>query len=92
MANIESQKKRNRQNEKQRLRNKAVRSEVKTAVRRVNEAVEAGDADATTEALRVAQQKLGVAARKGVIGKQTMARKQSRLALAANRSAEAAES
>ncbi len=43
MANIKSQIKRNRQNEKRRLRNKSVKSSLKTAVRKFNEATEAGD-------------------------------------------------
>ena len=45
MANIKSQIKRNRQNEKRRLRNKAVKSSLKTAVRKFHEAVEAGDTE-----------------------------------------------
>ncbi len=87
MANIESQKKRNRQNEKRRMRNKSVRSELKTRVRRVHEAVAAGDAGALAEAGRRAQKSLGVAARKGVIHKNAAARRQARLARAANNTA-----
>lgn len=84
MANIKQQKKRNRQSEAARLRNKAVRSEVKTAVRHLDEAIAEGDADVAAERARDAQKKLGVAHRKGVIHKRTMARRQSRLAKRAN--------
>ena len=52
MANIKSQIKRNKQNEKARLRNKAVKSELKTAIRKFREAAEAGDATATAAALQ----------------------------------------
>ena len=48
MANIKSQIKRNRQNEKARLRNKAVKSALKTSVRKFREAADAGDADAAS--------------------------------------------
>lgn len=84
MANIKQQKKRNRQSEAARVRNKAVRSEVKTAVRRLDEAIAEGDADTIAERSRDVQKKLGVAGRKGVIHKSTMARRQSRLAKRAN--------
>ena len=50
MANIKSQKKRIKTNEKARLRNRAAKAEMKTAVRRVREAVEAGDKALATEA------------------------------------------
>ena len=49
MANIKSQIKRNKQNEKRHERNKAVKSELKTAVRKFREAVEAGDKDKAVE-------------------------------------------
>lgn len=52
MANIKSQKKRIKTNEKARLRNRAAKAEMKTAVRRVREAVEAGDKALATEAAR----------------------------------------
>lgn len=80
MANIASQKKRNKQNEKARVRNKAVRSEVRTRLRRVDEAVDAGEPDAVVDAARKAQKALGVAARKGVLHKRKVARAQSQLA------------
>ena len=67
MANIKSQIKRIRTNEKARLRNKAVKSELKTYVRRVREAVAAGDKDAASTALQAASRKLDKAVSKGVI-------------------------
>ncbi|MDR2372951.1 MAG: 30S ribosomal protein S20 [Bifidobacteriaceae bacterium] len=80
MANIKSQIKRNRQNEKRRLRNKAVKSELKTYVRRTREAIAAGDKDAAAEALRTATRKLDKAAAKGVIHKNQAANRKSALA------------
>ena len=77
MANIKSQIKRNRQNEKARLRNKAVKSSLKTAIRKFHAAVEAGDA-ATAEALmRDASRKLDKAVSKGVIHKNQAANRKS---------------
>ena len=67
MANIKSQIKRIKTNEKARLRNKSVKSELKTYVRRVREAVEAGDKDAALEHLKAASRKLDKAVSKGVI-------------------------
>ena len=69
MANIKSQIKRNRQNEAARQRNKAVKSSLKTAVRKANDAIDAGDAAAATEAVQDASRKLDKAATKGVIHK-----------------------
>ena len=80
MANIKSQIKRIRTNEKARLRNKAVKSELKTYVRRVREAIVAGDKAAASEALRVASRKLDKAASKGVIHKNQAANRKSKLA------------
>jgi small subunit ribosomal protein S20 len=77
VANIKSQIKRNLQNEKARLRNKAVRSELKT---RVKSALSAAGTDDQTEALRQAMKKIDKAASKGVIHKNAAARKKSRLA------------
>lgn len=79
MANIQSQIKRNRQNEKRRQRNKAVRSELKTRSRSVVSAAEAGNADEAHEMLRLAQQRYDVAVSKGVLTKNTAARRKSRL-------------
>ncbi len=80
MANIKSQIKRNRQNEKRRLANRSVRSELKTRIRSVESAVASGDADSAREALQLAQKRIDQAAAKGVIKKNTAARRKSRLA------------
>ena len=78
MANIKSQVKRNRQNEKRRMRNKSVRSEMRTAIRRFEDAAAAGE---PTDALfQEAQSKIDTAVAKGVLKKNTAARKKSRLA------------
>ena len=79
MANIKSQIKRNRQNEKARLRNKAVRSELKTRVKSALSTAESG-AENSAEALRLALKRIDKAASKGVIHKNAAARKKSRLA------------
>ena len=78
MANIKSQMKRNRSNERRRLRNQAVRSELKTRVKRATQELEAGNEDAP-EAVRAAQKRLGKAASKGRIHKNQAARRTSRL-------------
>jgi len=78
VANIKSQIKRNLQNEKARLRNKAVRSELKTRVKVAVTSAEAG-AEETPEALRLAIKRIDKAAAKGVIHKNAAARKKSRL-------------
>ena len=82
MANIKSQIKRIRTNEKARLRNKAVKSELKTYVRRVREAVAGGDAEKANEALTAASRKLDKAVSKGVIHANQAANKKSSLAKA----------
>ena len=76
MANIKSQKKRNITNEKARVANKAVRSELKT---RTKAAVAAAGTDGATDALKAAVKKLDKAATKGVIHKNAAARRKSRL-------------
>jgi small subunit ribosomal protein S20 len=78
MANIKSQKKRNRQNEKRRLRNKAVRSELKTRVKHAGESAAAG-ADTAEADLRLAQKRLAKAGSKGIVHKNQAARRISRL-------------
>ena len=78
MANIRSQKKRNRQNEKRRVRNKSVRTELKTRVKNAREAVVAGD-ESAPELVRVAQKRLDKAGAEGVIHKNAAARRASRL-------------
>ncbi|MGO2936715.1 MAG: 30S ribosomal protein S20 [Glutamicibacter arilaitensis] len=84
MANIKSQKKRNLTNEKARLRNVAVRSEVKTVIRSVNEAVVSGDKEKATEALRLAGKKLDKAVSKGVLHKNNAANRKSAIAKKVN--------
>jgi len=78
VANIKSQMKRNRQNEKRRVRNKTVRSEMKTRVKTAVRAAEEG-ADNTEEALRAAVKRIDKAGAKGVIHKKQAARRKSRL-------------
>ena len=80
MANIKSQIKRIRTNEKRRQRNLAVKPELKTLVRRTREAVEAGDKEAAIEALRIASRKLDKAVSKGVIHRNQAANRKSKLA------------
>ncbi|WP_166848886.1 30S ribosomal protein S20 [Isoptericola sp. BMS4] len=82
MANIKSQIKRIKTNEKARLRNKSVKSELKTYVRKVREAVAAGDKDAATTALQAASRKLDKAVSKGVIHTNQAANRKSALAKA----------
>lgn len=84
MANIKSQIKRNRTNEKARLRNKAVKSELRTHVRAVREAVAGGDKETAENALQVASRKLDKAVSKGVIHANQAANRKSRLAKAVN--------
>ena len=78
MANIKSQIKRNRQNERRRMRNKVARSELKTRVKRAAEGVETG-ADDAVDRVRAAQKRLGKAAEKGVVHRNQAARRTSRL-------------
>ncbi len=80
MANIKSQIKRIKTNEKARQRNKAVKSELKTAIRRTHEAVAAGDSEKAAAAQQVAGRKLDKAVSKGVLHKNNAANKKSALA------------
>jgi small subunit ribosomal protein S20 len=80
VANIKSQIKRNATNEKRRLRNKAVKSSLKTAVRTFREAAASGDQDAANAALRSASRKLDKAVSKGVIHKNQAANRKSAMA------------
>jgi small subunit ribosomal protein S20 len=80
VANIKSQIKRNRQNEKRRMRNKAVKSSLKTAIRKFNETAATGDAEAATAMLRDASRKLDKAVSKGVIHKNQAANRKSAIA------------
>ena len=86
MANIKSQIKRNRSNERRRLRNQGVRSELKTRVKTAQTTI-AGGADEAPEAVRLAQKRLGMAASKGRIHKNQAARRTSRLMKRANAAA-----
>ncbi|MBR2836334.1 MAG: 30S ribosomal protein S20 [Coriobacteriales bacterium] len=85
MANIKSQVKRIKTAEKARIRNKAIRSELKTYVKRVQQAVEAGNKDAAAEATRLCYKKLDQAAAKGVIHKNQAANRKSGVARLANK-------
>lgn len=87
MANIKSAKKRILVNRTKAERNKAVKSSVKTAIKKVYAAIEAGDKDAAKAALTAATSSLDKAAKRGVYHKNTSARKISRLALAVNKMA-----
>jgi small subunit ribosomal protein S20 len=78
MANIKSQIKRNRSNERRRLRNQTVRSELKTRVKTATQSLEQGAEDAS-ETVRLAQKRLGKASAKGRIHKNQAARRTSRL-------------
>jgi small subunit ribosomal protein S20 len=80
VANIKSQIKRNKQNEKAHQRNKAVKSELRTHVRKFREAVESGNVEAATSALQVASRKLDKAVSKGVIHKNQAANRKSAIA------------
>ena len=77
MANIKSQLKRIKTNEKARQRNKAVTSSLKTAVRKFREAAEAGDVEKAQEYARVASRQLDKAASKGVIHRNQAANRKS---------------
>ena len=80
MANIKSQIKRNRQNEKRRMRNKAVKSSLKTAIRKFNEAAGTGDTESATVLMRDAARKLDKAVSKGVIHRNQAGNRKSAIA------------
>ncbi len=84
MANIKSAKKRILVNETRAARNKAIRSKVKTAIKKVDAAVAAGDKAAAQAALLAATTEIDKAATKGVYHKNNSARKVSRLAKMVN--------
>ena len=84
MANIKSQKKRNLTNEKARLRNKAVKSAMKTEAKKVFAAVEAGDHDGAVAAALHASKMLDRAVSKGVVHKNQAANRKSGLMKLAN--------
>ncbi|CAN2187119.1 RpsT Ribosomal protein S20 [Candidatus Nanopelagicaceae bacterium] len=83
MANIKSQIKRVKTNNKAQARNKSVSSSIKTAVRKFRDAVAKGDAATTTTELRAASKALDIAVSKGVLHRNTAANKKSSMAKAA---------
>ncbi|MCR5774178.1 MAG: 30S ribosomal protein S20 [Lachnospiraceae bacterium] len=85
MANIKSAKKRIKTSEKRTLRNKSVRSGVKTSIKKVYSAIESADKNAAAEALKSAIGALEKAGSKGVYHKGTVSRKVSRLTKAVNK-------
>jgi small subunit ribosomal protein S20 len=85
VANIKQQAKRNRTNERRRLRNKSVKSSVRTAIRKFREAAQAGEKEKAAELLVSTSRKLDKAASKGVIHKNQAANKKSALARAYNK-------
>jgi small subunit ribosomal protein S20 len=80
VANIKSQIKRIKTNEKARLRNKSVKSALKTAIRKFREAAEAGDVTTATTAMVTASRQLDKAASKGVIHANQAANRKSAMA------------
>ena len=84
MANIKSQKKRNKTNEKARLRNRAIKSELKTATRAVRDAVASGDAEIAQEKAQAASRLYDKAVSKGVIHKNQAANRKSGVTKLAN--------
>ena len=84
VANIKSQIKRIKTNEKARQRNQAIKSSLKTAIRKTREAVEAGDTAKAQELARAASRQLDKAVSKGVIHKNQAANKKSALAKKVN--------
>lgn len=85
LANIKSAKKRIKVIETKTMRNKAIKSKVKTAIKKVDAAVAAGDAALAKACLRDAISEIDKATKKGVYHKNTSARKISRLSLAVNK-------
>jgi small subunit ribosomal protein S20 len=85
VANIKSQEKRIKTNERRRLRNQSVKSSLRTAVRGLREAIDAGEKDKAGELLVSTNRQLDKAASKGVIHKNQAANKKSALTLAVNK-------
>ena len=79
MANIKSAIKRNKQNEKKRIRNRVVRGSTRTFIKKAQIAIEGGESKTSVEAVQVAISALDKAAAKGVIHKNNAARRKSRL-------------
>jgi small subunit ribosomal protein S20 len=80
VANIKSQIKRNRQNEAARVRNKSVRSALKTSAKKVRSVAEAGDVEAARVQFQEAARQVDKAVSKGILHKRAAARRKSRLA------------
>ncbi len=87
MANIKSAKKRILVNQTKAMRNKAVKSKIKTLVKKVEAAITSGDKAEAEAALKVATSEISKAASKGIFHKNTASRKISRLTLAVNKMA-----
>jgi len=89
LAHHKSAIKRNRQNQNRRMRNRVVKTQVKTASKKLSQVQKTGDTEAIDRELTRAQSIIDKAAKKGVIHRRTAARKKSRLARSVNRSAAA---
>jgi small subunit ribosomal protein S20 len=87
LANIKSAKKRIKVIETKTLRNKMIKSEVKTTIKKLEAAIASGDKDAAKKQLLAVTSKLDKAAAKGVYHKNTVSRKVSRMAAAVNKMA-----
>ena len=85
MANHKSAEKRNRQSQVRRLRNKINKSQMKTAIRKIDEAVIAGSADEARDALNAAIPVIAKTASKGTVHKKNASRKISRLTIRVNK-------
>jgi small subunit ribosomal protein S20 len=85
VANIKSQIKRIRTNNKAQARNRSERSAIKTAIRRFRDAVTSGDSTKIAEELRLASKSLDTAVSKGVLHQNSAANKKSAMAKAANK-------
>ncbi|MHB8895210.1 MAG: 30S ribosomal protein S20 [Candidatus Geothermincolia bacterium] len=85
MPNIKSQVKRMHKSEEQRLRNKSVKTALKTDIKKFETALAAGDADSASEKFKIASRSLDQAASKGVIHKNKAANKKSRMSKALTR-------
>ena len=85
MANIKSQQKRIKTNEKRRQRNQSIRSAARTEIRKFREALEAGDKDAAEAQLRKASRTMDKAVTKGVFHRNNAANKKSKMATAFNK-------
>jgi small subunit ribosomal protein S20 len=89
LANTPSAEKRNRQSQKRRARNQAVRTRVKSAVKKVRETLDGGELAAAQDAFKTAARVIDQASSKGVVHRNTASRKISRLAKAVAKSAKA---